>query len=119
MGTVYPYTKRNDIMKTIALLALVAAAAAAPQNRRFLNQFDEFGNQIYDEFGNPIQRTVQTFRAVRPFIPIIAESRSEPEGGNYAFSFQADDILRSESGIAGANGDTNQQGSWTVTYPIG
>merc|ERR1719385_698887 len=99
-------------MKTIALLAFVAAASAAPQNRRFLNQFDEFGN--------PIQR-VQTFReVVRPFIPIIAESRSEPEGGNYAFSFQTDNgILRSEEGTPGFNGATNQRGSWTVTHPNG
>jgi len=114
------------MMKTIALVAFAALAAAAPQRNqrnRFINQFDEFGNQIYDEFGNLIQQRVQFVtdsRINRDFIPIIAETRSEPENGNYAFSFQADNgILRSESGTPGANGATNQEGEWTVTHPNG
>merc|ERR1711915_285194 len=132
-------TVTTTMMKTIAVLALTAAiASAAPQRNqrnRFINQFDEFGNQIYDEFGNLIQQRGITTTFVndnnrgfvrdnfdnrRDFIPIIAETRSEPENGNYAFSFQSDNgILRSESGTPGSNGATNQEGEWTVTHPNG
>ena len=72
----------------IIFLAIAAMASARPQS------FDEFGQ-------------------VREFIPIIAESRSEPVDGSYAFDFEsANGIVRSETGSPGINGGTFQQGSW-------
>jgi len=92
-------------MKSVMFLALVAMAAARPQ----VPTFREGSFRSQDEFGNSIE-----------YIPIIAETRSEPEGGSYAFTFEsADGTLRSESGSPGANGATNQEGSWTITFPDG
>merc|ERR1712002_100673 len=92
-------TLYNSIMKSVILLALVAMSAAAPQ--RLHRSRDEFGNSI-------------------EYIPIIAETRSEPEGGSYAFTFEsADGTIRSESGAPGANGATEQEGEWTLTFPDG
>jgi len=86
-------------MKSAILLALVAMSAAAPQSL----------HRSRDEHGNSIE-----------YIPIIAETRSEPEGGSYAFTFEsADGTIRSESGSPGANGATEQEGEWTITFPDG
>jgi len=86
-------------MKSVILFALVAMSAAAPQ--RLHSSRDEFGNSI-------------------EYIPIVAETRSEPEAGAYAFTYEsADGTLRSESGSPGSNGATEQEGEWTITFPDG
>merc|ERR1711962_409581 len=72
----------NSIMKSVILLALVAMSAAAPQRI----------NRSRDEFGNSIE-----------YIPIIAETRSEPDGGSYAFTFEsADGTIRFIADAGGA-----------------
>jgi len=91
-------------MLKVLLFTLVAASSAAP--------VPESLPEVYrsrDEHGNSIE-----------YIPIVAETRSEPEDGVYSFTYEsADGTLRSESGSPGVNGGTIMEGSWTLVFPDG
>jgi len=92
-------------MLKVLLVALVAATSAAPAVQRP----PQGVYRSRDEHGNSIE-----------YIPIVAETRSEPEDGVYSFTYEsADGTLRSESGSPGLNGGTRMEGTWTLVFPDG